>query len=333
MRLSDFRSLSVEISAGCGSRTIQREEETISTRATTPTPWADWNGQVMPLADVRVSVCDRSFLFGDGIYEVLRVYHGRPFLINEHFDRLAQSLAEIQLVIDHGVLRERAERLLKQSGFLSAILYLQVTRGAPVTGPSWRTHHFPPLGTLPNALVSIHAVADDPYAEQRSRGVRVILQPDIRWKHCHIKSVNLLPNCLAAEAAARADCYEALLFDEQGLITEGSHTSVFGVRGGRILTTPLSPQVLPGITRGLIVKLATTAGITIDETPLRVADLDATSAHALEELFLTGTTAEVMPVTHLRTVEGGKSVDHLIGKGTPGPIARRLQTAYRQAIS
>lgn len=292
-------------------------------------PLADWNGEILPLADVRVSVCDRSFLFGDAVYEVFRVYNGGPFLEDEHFQRLEESLAEIRLAIDVADLRARSARLLSAAKPTDAILYLQVTRGAGA-GHLWRTHRFPPADTKPNSLIVLAEVSADPYGELRSQGAAVILEPDSRWKHCHIKSVNLLPNCMASEAAAAVGCYEAVLYDEQGWLTEGSHTSVFGVRGGQILTTPLSPQVLPGITRKLMIRLANEAGLNLVEKPVHRDHLLSNSAESLAELFLTGTTAEVMPVTQIYDRETGQR--HPIGTGKPGAIAVKLQQAYRAAI-
>ena len=269
----------------------------------------------MPLDDVRVSVLDRAFLFGDGIYEVLRIYGGKLFLLREHIDRLGRSLDNLRIRTDVPRIERRLLEVLAQSHVKEGTAYIQVTRGAAP-----RTHKFPPPGTQPNELIYIKALDGDPYADARESGASVITVPDVRWKRCDIKSVNLLANCLAAEAAAEAGCEEALLIGEDDAVVEGSHTSVFGVKDGRIWTTPLGPQILPGITRGLVMRLAEQADIGVVERSLRVNELDS-----IDELFLTGTTSEVLPVTR---VDGDP-----VGTGKPGPVTLRLVKTYRDAVA
>lgn len=277
-------------------------------------PLANWNGVEMPLDDVRVSVLDRAFLFGDGIYEVLRIYGGRLFLLREHVDRLGRSLDKLRIQADVPRIEQRLVDTLRHSGVKEGTAYIQVTRGvAP------RTHKFPPPGTVPNELIYIKELDGDPYAAARETGASVITVPDVRWKRCDIKSVNLLANCLAAQAAAEAGCEEAILIGEDQSVVEGSHTSVFGVKDGRIWTTPLGPQILPGITRGLVMRLAEHADIGVVERSLRLGELDS-----IDELFLTGTTSEVLPVTR---VDGDP-----VGSGRPGPVTQRLAATYRAAV-
>jgi len=277
-------------------------------------PWANWNGTAMPLSEVRVSVLDRGFLFGDGIYEVLRVYGGRPFLLREHMVRLRRSLREIRIEADAERLEQRMLATLAESGVHSGMVYLQVTRGvAP------RTHKFPNPPVRPNELLYIDAIDGDPYGDYREAGARLITAPDIRWGRCDIKSVNLLANCLASQAAADAGCLEALLIAADGTITEGSHTSIFAVQNGRILATPQGANILPGITRGLLVKLAARAGIEIEERLVKQGELAA-----IDEMFLTGTTSEVLPVTQ---VDGRP-----IGSGRPGPVTARLVATYNEFV-
>jgi D-alanine transaminase len=277
-------------------------------------PWANWNGTAMPLADVRVSVLDRGFLFGDGIYEVLRVYGGRPFLLREHMARLRRSLNEIQIKSNVDRLETRMHATLRESGIDGGLVYIQVTRGAAP-----RTHKFPNPPVAPNELIYVDAIETDPYGAYREAGAKLLTVPDVRWRRCDIKSVNLLANCLAAQSAAEAGCLEALLVTADGTITEGSHTSIFAVQGGRILATPLGPQILPGITRGLVVKLAARAGIAIEERSAKLAELEA-----IDEMFLTGTTSEVLPVTQ---VDGRP-----IGSGRPGPVTTRLVATYGEYV-
>jgi D-alanine transaminase len=159
----------------------------------------------------------------------------------------------------------------------------------------------------------------DPYAEARRTGAAVITQPDVRWDRCDIKSTNLLGNVLAMQAAAEAGCVEALLTLPDGTLTEGTHTSFFGVLDGTILTAPNSNAILPGITRGLVLQLAQRARVPVREQTLRRDDLGRVS-----ELFLTGTTSEVLPIVRVdgRPIAGGQ----------PGPVTRRLQEAYAEAV-
>ena len=160
--------------------------------------YADWNGEVMPLEDVRVSVLDRAFLFGDGIYEALRVYGGKPFLMREHMDRLKRSLKEVRIDADVDAIEKRSYALLQKTGVKEGLIYQQVTRGVYP-----RVHKFPPKGTKPNELIWVKEFTETPFADVRETGASVLTVPDVRWKRCDIKSVNLLANCMAAEAAAQ----------------------------------------------------------------------------------------------------------------------------------
>ncbi len=208
----------------------------------------------------------------------------------------------------------RTLALLARSGVQEGLIYMQVTRGVYP-----RVHKFPPKGTKPNELVWVKEFAETPFADCRASGAAVVTYPDIRWKRCDVKSVNLLGNCMAAEAAAQAGCQEALLIADDGSIVEGSHTSAFGVKDGKVWTTPLGPHILPGITRALVLKLAHRANIEVIERSLQKSQLGE-----IDELFLTGTTSEVLPVTRV----DGQS----IGSGKPGPVTLKLVAEYRREI-
>ena len=276
--------------------------------------WANWNGLEMPLADVRVSVLDRAYMFGDGIYEVFRVYHGRMFLDRSHFDRLNNSLSQLRIVTDVARLEQRVHDTLAHSGVQEGQVYLQVSRGeAP------RSHPFPSPAVTPNELIFVREYDSDPYAAARASGIRVLLVPDLRWKRCDIKSLNLLGNVLASQAATEAGCGEAIMATEDGTITEGSHSTVFGVRNGALVTAPLDSNILPGITRKLVLELADRCGLSVEEQPFTI-----TSLEALDELFVTSTIAEVLPVIG---IEG-----HPWHSPQPGPITRQLQAAYRKYV-
>jgi D-alanine transaminase len=269
---------------------------------------------VTPLAEATVPALDRGFLFGDAVYEVLRVYQGRPWLMEEHFRRLARSLQAVRIEgVDLDRLRRRVHETIAAGPFTEATVYVQVTRGVAPR----RSHPFP-REAVPLEFLYVQEF-HDPYTEVRRTGCAVILQPDLRWGRCDIKSTNLLANVLALQAAAEAGALEAVFYKADGTLTEGSHTSLFGVRDGTVLTAPNSNAILPGITRGLILRLTAGAGIPVREQLLKRGDLGAVS-----ELFLTGTTAEVLPVVR---VDGAA-----VAGGSPGPVTRRLQEAYRQAV-
>ena len=274
---------------------------------------ANLNGAMMPLSEAKIPVLDRGFLFGDAVYEVLRVYRGRPWLQDEHFERLARSLEAIRIQgIDLGRLEERMRATIAAGPFREAMVYIQITRGSAP-----RKHAFP-QGTAPLEFLFVQEFTD-PYEEGRRTGVSVITQPDLRWDRCDIKSTNLLSNVLAMQNAVEAGCVEALLYLPDGTLTEGTHTSFFGVKDGAVLTAPISSAILPGITRGLVLRLAKRAELPVREHVLLRQDLPRVT-----ELFLTGTTSEVLPVVQ---VDGRPIAD-----GRPGPMTRRLQEAYAETV-
>ena len=276
-------------------------------------PLANLNGVAMPLAEVKVSALDRGFLFGDAVYEVLRVYQGKPWLEAEHFARLARSLDAIRIRgVDVDRLRRRAHETIAAGPVREATVYIQVTRGAAP-----RAHPFPP-DAVPLEFLFVQEFRD-PYVAARRAGAGVITHPDQRWERCDIKSTNLLGNVLAMQAAKEAGCLEAVLYLPDGTVTEATHTSLFGVLHGTLLTAPNSNEILPGITRGLVLRLAQRAGVPVEEHVLTRQDLGDVT-----ELFLTGTTTEVMPVVR---VDGRAVAD-----GRPGPVTRRLQEAYAEAV-
>lgn len=277
--------------------------------------WANWNGVEMPLSEVRVSVLDRACLFGDGVYEVFRVYQGKLFLEHPHFLRLRSSLRELRISADVDRLERRVKDTLAHSGVREGQVYLQVSRGvAP------RSHSFPQPAVVPNELIYVREYDVDPYDYARTTGIRALMVPDLRWKRCDIKSLNLLGNVLASQAAEEAGCQEAIMSTEDGTITEGSHSTVFGVRSGALVTAPLEANILPGITRRLVLELAARCGIQVVERPFTVPTLDD-----LDELFVTSTIAEVLPI--LAVEPGHWNVTEI------GPVTRRLQAAYREYVS
>jgi D-alanine transaminase len=274
---------------------------------------ANVNGEQMPLTEAKVPALDRGFLFGDAVYEVVRIYQGKPWLEGEHFRRLARSLEAIRVGgVDLERLRRRMRETIAAGPFVEATAYIQITRGSAP-----RSHTFPAQGT-PLEFLYVQEFLD-PYAEARRTGAGAITHPDLRWDRCDIKSTNLLANVMAMQAANEAGCLEALLYLPDGTLTEGTHTSFFGVLHGKLLTRPVSHDILPGITRSLVLRLAQRAGVPVAEHVLTRENLGDVT-----ELFLTGTTAEVMPIVRVD--------DRPVADGRPGPVTRRLQQAYAEAV-
>jgi D-alanine transaminase len=273
------------------------------------------NGNFVPRADAKLSVDDRGFLFGDGVYEVTRAVEGRLFEAERHCARLERGLRALAIEpgLGAGELREISERLLRENGLRSgeATVYLQITRGAAP-----RTHHFPPAGT--RATVYLSAARLTPVAAVRARAATAVTVPDVRWARCDLKTVNLLPNVLAKQRAVAAGVDEAI-FVRDGAITEGSHTNVFGVLDGEVRTYPASNYILAGVTREVVIELAAELGVALRETPLFTDDLPR-----LSELFVTSTTFDVLPVVRLD--------DRPVGDGRPGPIARALYQALNELV-
>ena len=271
-----------------------------------------FNDHFMPKEDVRISPDDRGFLFGDGVYDVVRIYEGRLFRMESHLRRMARSLRELRIQgPDLDQIEDVAQELLRRNELErgDAKLYVQITRGvAP------RRHTFPDPETPP----TVYACASPfrPYHEQWERGVTVTLMPDIRWARCDIKAVALLPNLLASQRAKERGAYEAV-FIRDGAITEGSHTNFCAVFGGELVTYPKCHYILGGIMREVVLELCGELGIPVRESPVLEGEL-----READELMVTGTTSEVMPVVQVDgwTVEDGK----------PGPVTRKLQRAFRE---
>jgi D-alanine transaminase len=273
------------------------------------------NGETMPLAEGKVSVEDRGFQFADGVYEVVSVYSGVPYELPEHVDRLFRSAAGIDLIVPHTPeeVQGIARRLLAESGLQQCTIYVQVTRGH-----ARRKHAFP-ADVRPTLLLYAREFTGHP-PENYAHGIRTITVLDDRWGRCDIKSIALLANVLAKERAHRAGAYEAIYCSAEGLVYEGSSSNVFCILAGTVTTPPLSHKLLPGLTRRRLLLLAPKAGIPVAEREFTVAELKAA-----QEVFITGTTSEVMPV---RQVD-----DVIIGRGVPGPLTQRLRRLMLEHIS
>lgn len=268
------------------------------------------NGAFMPLEQARVSAQDRGFLFGDGVYEVVRTYGGRPFLLEAHLERLRRSMEAIRIRPDWApeALAGWIEEALARAAHPEAKIYVQVTRGAAP-----RDHAFP--DTPPTTLVAVTPIAPLP-AEKVAAGVAVITVPDIRWGRCDVKSLQLLPNVLARQEALDAGAFEALLVGPDGHVNEGAGSNLFVVRGGVLVTPALGPRILAGVSRAYVLDLARGMGLSTEEADLTVRDV-----YEADEVLLSGTTIEVIGVV---TVDG-----RAIGDGRPGPVTGRLFEKFR----
>lgn len=276
---------------------------------------ASLNGKIMPLSEVRISPMDRGFLFGDAVYEAMRIYSGKAFLEESHLARLRRSLDCLRISgVDVDAIRRQTRELVKASGEAEACVYLQVTRGA---APQ-RTHAFPGANVTPTVFMFCQPFTD-PQANLRQNGGACVTQPDLRWSRVDIKTVNLLGNVLANQAAKEADAMEAILVNRDNEVTEGTHTNVFAVVDGILRTKPLSHAILPGISRDFVLDLAKKLGVRVEERAVKVEEL-----WTAPEVFLTATTMEVMPVTKI----DGKAV----GTGSPGPVTVKLREAFSEAI-
>ncbi len=268
------------------------------------------NGTFLPLAQAMVSVEDRGFQFGDGVYEVVRTYGGRPFELHAHLERLAASAEAIRLSLPEGglpLLAALVQEGTRRAEFPETKVYIQVTRGSAP-----RDHAFPPQGRSTLVMTFRHMRSLDPAL--KSQGVDVICMEDPRWARCDIKSLNLLGNVLARQRAIEAGAFEAL-FIRGGAVTEGSVSNVVAVRQGTLFTAPLGPAILAGVTRQRVLDLARKEGI-----PVRGEALTVSQLRSADEVFLTGTTIEVLPVVH---VDGAP-----IGNGTPGPVTGLLARCF-----
>ncbi len=269
-----------------------------------------FNTQYLPRTTVKISPDDRGFLFADGVYEVIRAYKGRLFRMDLHLKRLARSLRELKI---NGPSMERiaeiSDALIQRNNLkdADAAIYIQITRGAAP-----RKHAFPK--SAPSPTVYLNAFTVQPPVEAWEKGAKAITAPDIRWTRCDIKSVSLLPNVLASQAAAEAGAEDAI-FIRDGFVTEGSHTNVCAVFKGRLQTHPKNNYILPGVTREVVLSLCAGLNIPVSQTPI-----SANSLPRADELMLLGTSTEVMPIVQLDNRQ--------VGNGKPGPITRKLQEAF-----
>jgi D-alanine transaminase len=268
--------------------------------------------KIVPFEQVDSNYFDRGLFFGDGVYEVIRSYKGQIFALEDHLQRFAQSLEAIEIKnVDIGIIREKLLQAFKAASIADAKIYFHITRGSGPRNHLWKAD------MKPNFFLTIEELHNDP--KEKIVGISVSTYPDTRWKRCDIKSLNLLPNILARNDAAKKGCGEAIFVDDAGFITEGAASAFFAIIGKTLQSAPLTANVLPSITRKFVLKAAKSAGLDICErllTPQLAADAS--------ELFIAVTTKDIVPVVKF----DGK----VIADGRPGKYTKKLEEEFHKFI-
>jgi len=260
-------------------------------------------GRIVCEEDFKVSALDRGLAFGDGVYEVIQSYSGKMWGTQAHFTRLERSLREIDIrSVDLEETRLRVEHAFDAVGRRDCLIYFHITRGCALRS------HATSEAMEPQFLLMIKPAGDN--AEKVENGIAAITYPDIRWKRCDIKSLNLLPNVMARRQACARGADEAIFVDD-GVITEGAVSSAFAVIDGKVITRPLGPEILPGLTREAVLALAKMHSLQVEQRCISLQE-----AFDADEIFITGSGDEIRSVVKL----DGQTV----GSGKPGPIARKI---------
>lgn len=270
------------------------------------------DGAFLPLAEARVSPMDRGFLFGDGAYEVIPVYSRRAFRLDEHVARLGNTLAAMRLANPHGADEWKAIilEIVARNPWDDQSVYLQVTRGADTK----RNHAFPGPEVKPTVFLMSEPLIT-PSAEQLASGIAAVSAADIRWLRCDLKTVSMLANCLLRQHAIDHGCMETVLFRDS-FLTEGAASSIFVCKDGVLLVPPKSHLMLPGITYDVVLELARSHGMKHEVREVLEAEV-----RSADELWMTSSTKEVLPITSL----DGRAV----GDGKPGPMGRQMYAWYQ----
>ncbi|MEM7196155.1 MAG: D-amino acid aminotransferase [Pseudomonadota bacterium] len=272
------------------------------------------NGQFVASNEARISIFDRSVLFGDAVYEVAGVMDRKLIDFEHHMSRLFNSLSKLRIPppLTESELLDAFREMVRRNSIAEGMIYLQITRGEAPRDFAW------PENLTPNVFMfaAKKSLSDSKAA---ATGVQLISTPDLRWARRDIKSVNLLGQVLAKHRAQEAGAYEALLHDEHNVITECGSTSFFIIRDGAIITRPLSNDILPGVTRRAVIELAETENYSVEQRPVSLDE-----ARSADEAFITGASSCVIPVTHID--------NESIGNAKPGPITRRVSDIYLRFV-
>jgi D-alanine transaminase len=264
--------------------------------------------KIVPASELEPVYFDRGTFFGDGVYEVIRSYNGRIFALEEHLQRFTNSLSGVKITdVDVDLIRSRILKAFEAAGIANAKIYFHITRGSQPRDRVWNTD------LQPNFFLTISELSDN--NEEKAKGIAVSTHPDWRWKRCDIKSLNLLANVLAANDAESKGCGEAILVDEDGLITEGAGSAFFAVRGKTLQTAPLTANILPSITREFAIKAGRNIGLEIVEKSLTIEQ-----AVGSDELLIASTTQDTIGVV--------KFDDKIIGDGKPGKYTKLLTQEF-----
>jgi D-alanine transaminase len=276
--------------------------------------WVLWNDRLVKDEEIQLSKEDRGYQFGDGIYEVIRVYEGNMFTAKEHIDRFYESADKIKLVIPFtkDVFHKMVYDLIEANEVSTGQVYVQITRGT-----SARQHQFPSTPVAP--VITAYTKEVPRPVTQLANGVSAKTVEDIRWLRCDIKSLNLLGNVMAKQEAHEAGCYEALLH-RGDIITEGSSSNMYGIKDGVMYTHPATNLILNGITRRVILECCNEIGLSVVEQPISLSEIFTN-----DEFFMSSTTSEITPIV---MIDGQK-----VGTGIPGEWTKKLQTAFEAKIT
>jgi len=273
------------------------------------------NGVFQPHAEASVHIEDRGYQLADGVYEVWAVFDGKLADAQGHFERLDRSLAELRIdpPMSRAALKIALRETIRRNRVRNGLVYLQVTRGV-----ARRDHAFPAPGTPPSVVITAKAVDRAAAEAKAAKGASVITTPETRWSRCDIKTVGLLPNVLAKQAAREAGAIEAWFVDDLGLVTEGASSNAWIIdKEGRLRTRDTQANILRGITRKTLLDVIAAEGLTLEERPFTVEE-----AKSAREAFITGAGTLVMPIV--------KVDNQVLGDGKPGPVAKRLRELYIQ---
>lgn len=266
--------------------------------------------RLLPLDELGEEFQDRGLFFGDGVYEVVRSYDGRIFALDEHLARFSASLKAIEITkVDIEQIRSRIMKAFEAANITNAHIYFHITRGSGLRSHACSDE------LKPNFLLIIKELDDDTKA--KTQGISVITCPDLRWKRCDIKSLNLLPNVLARCQAAKKGCDEAIFVNDEGFITEGAASAFFAIHEKKLQTSPLSANILPSITRKFVIEAARNIGLEIVDKSLTPQE-----ASSCDELFIAVTTKDIVPVV--------KFDDKIIADGKPGKYTKALEKEFQK---
>ncbi|MBU8848952.1 MAG: D-amino acid aminotransferase [Desulfobacterales bacterium] len=269
------------------------------------------NGKILPIKETYIPVEDRGYQFGDAVYEFIASYNGKMFCMKEHLDRLQYSMEGLSFPkVDRNFIEQAIDELFKKAQITRAALYIQISRGVAPRDHAWAKD-------IKVQIIMTIKKVDEISSELREDGIDIITVQDERWSNCDIKTVQLLPNAMAKQKAKNQGAFDAIFVSKDGVVREGTSSNFFIVKDGGIITHPLSKNILPGITRMVVMDLARDLGIKTEEKLLLKTDI-----FSADEAFLTGTVTEILGI---KTIDGKQ-----IGTGKSGKITKELYKALRK---